>query len=152
VSNQIVEFRRELLVLPIIGLSLFALGSYASHRLNQHHASNKYFYWSSIRLDCDPLNMQRKGLRSCKPDDPNCPEEDTLFISVHPGLVAKTLILSALPAFFLGRFLSHALGRLGVSELTTFMISVPMLMFGWYYFVSWIGFRMFATVKKGRPV
>jgi hypothetical protein len=41
-------------------------------------------------------------------------------------------------AFIIGEIVIHGLARLGVSEVTSFMISMPLFIFGWYYSVAWI--------------
>jgi ABC-type spermidine/putrescine transport system permease subunit II len=41
-------------------------------------------------------------------------------------------VLSALPAFLIGSLAAYGLGRFGVSEVLSFMISMPLLIFAWY--------------------
>jgi hypothetical protein len=55
---------------------------------------------------------------------------------VVDGLLARALILSAIPAFFLGQLIAAELGRLGVSEVLTFMVLMPLLIVGWFYFLG----------------
>jgi len=45
-------------------------------------------------------------------------------------------LLSALPAFVLGALIVHALAHLGVRELLSFIVAMPFLVFGWFYFVG----------------
>jgi hypothetical protein len=61
-----------------------------------------------------------------------------IYVLVEPGLLAKCLILSAVPAFLVGTGIVHSMSRLGVSEVTSFMISMPLLILAWFYFVGWI--------------
>ena len=149
-SNHNVIFRPGLFVLPLSGLLFFGLLTCGSYLSNKELHSAKYFWWSSFELDRDPLNRKSLRLVDCKPDDSTCSEWETVSIWIDPGWPARVLIISALPAFVIGRIAVHALGKLGVSELTTFMISVPILMFGWYYLVSWLGFRLYAQLKNRR--
>jgi hypothetical protein len=67
---------------------------------------------------------------------------------VDPGYLQVALIESALPAFLLGAVFVNALGRLGISEVTTFMVSMPPLIFAWYYFVAWLIHRMSVRVVR----
>ncbi len=128
----------RLLILPTIGLFLFAVGTYASVRFNRqyHIGSHKYFYWSSIRLDKHPID-RRFRLVSCNPNHSDCPPWEPDHIWVEPGVVARICVTSAFPAFLLGLFITRNLGRVGINEVTTFMISMPLLLFGWCYLVSW---------------
>jgi hypothetical protein len=141
-----VKLHRKLLVLPLLGLLIFGIGSYGSYRFNQHTSIDKYYWWSSIRLDRDPLNRHPPVTPTCDPGDANCFQ--TISIWVDPGGLAIILMTSAFPVFFVGKTLAHILGRLGVSEVTTFMISVPIVMFAWYYFLSWLGFRIVARLRR----
>jgi hypothetical protein len=47
-------------------------------------------------------------------------------------------MLSALPAFVVGGFTVGGLGKLGISQVSSFMLLMPVLIFGWYYFVGWL--------------
>jgi hypothetical protein len=44
----------------------------------------------------------------------------------------------ALPAFLVGTGVVHGLARLGVSEVISFMVSMPLLIFAWFYLVGWL--------------
>jgi hypothetical protein len=125
------------LILPGLGLLLFALGSYESFRMNrEEHKNPRYFWWSSIRLDRDPLNSRPQAATPCKDGNVGCVEWDPGFVSVEPGLMAKLLVLSAGPAFIFGMLAAHGLGRSGIDEVSTFMVSMPLLIGAWYYFVG----------------
>lgn len=119
-------------VLPLVGLLLFAGVTYRSTR-GWHHASSRYFWWSSIPLDSTPLS---KSESACKEGVENCQEWGPQSIEVDAGLLARTLILSAIPAFFLGQLIAAELGRLGVSEALTFMVLMPLLIGSWFYFLG----------------
>lgn len=128
-------------VLPIIGVLLFLGESYESVGMNRKAQTGRYFYWSSIRLDSDPLNRNPRPLKllPCEDQSENCVElyPGTIW-GVEPGWLIKCFGLSALPAFLFGSVIVHSFGRFGISELQTFMISMPLLIVAWYYFVGWL--------------
>ena len=128
------------LALPLLGLSLFALISYKSFQRNRVRgfSDSHYFYWSSIRLGPDPLRIEPPPTVPCKDASENCVAWDPDTNWINPGLAARLLVLTALPAFVIGIFIIHALARLGISEVTTFMVSMPFLIFAWYYLVGWL--------------
>lgn len=128
-------------VLPSIALVLFAGITYRSLRIHRALGSpSRYFWWSSIRLDSDPLDKKPHSLVST--------EWDFRTIWVDPGWVDKLLLTSALPAFAAGGIVVSGLGRLGISEVSSFMISVPLFIFAWFYFFGWLIHRW--TYKR-RP-
>ena len=129
------------LILPIAGLLFFALGTYASVRFNRLNraSTGKYFYWSSIRLDADPGNHRNAAPNLCAAQN-LCWEP--LSVWVDPGWLARTFIVSALPAFLIGRPIVHAFAIFGISEVIPFMILMPVLIFGWFYVLSWAGLRL----------
>jgi hypothetical protein len=134
---------RWALTLPAIGLLLFAFVSYSSLRLNRHtlRASSRYFWWSSIRLDSDPLNKHVKAPTKmpCENGNDSCIGWDSVYnIWVEPGWIDKSLTFSAFPAFIIGAAVVHGAGRLGISEVISFMISMPVLIVAWYCFVGWL--------------
>jgi hypothetical protein len=47
-------------------------------------------------------------------------------------------MLSAFPAFVVGGLAVEGLGRLGISEFSTFMFLMPVLIVAWYYLVGWL--------------
>jgi hypothetical protein len=122
------------LVLPVIGLVLFAGVTYRSLSIHRALGSpSRYFWWSSIRLDSDPLDK--------KPRSPVSTGWEFRYIWVDPGRVDKLLVASALPAFAAGAIVVSGLGRLGTSEVSSFMISVLLFIFAWYYFLGWLIYR-----------
>jgi hypothetical protein len=122
------------------GLLYFAFGSYLSLRTNREHqeGANRYFWWSSIRLDTDPLNRHPQGATPCKDAKNDCVEWSPGFISVEPGLMAKVFVLSATPAFVVGTFAVRRFARFGISELSSFMVAMPLLIAAWFYVVGWL--------------
>src|SRR5215472_6573785 len=127
-------------VLPLLGLSLFAVITYESwHRRQENGLSHsRYFWWSYIRLDSDPLNTNPPApvASPCKDVQEVCVAWDP--ISITPGWPVKLLVLTAFPAFFIEVVLVTGLGRFGISQVTTFMISMPLLIFAWYYLIGWL--------------
>jgi hypothetical protein len=73
-----------------------------------------------------------------------------VFIWVEPGWFAKSLMLSAFPAFVFGAAVVHGLGRLGISEVSSFMVLMPLLIFAWFYFVGWLVDR--SRFKRSRRI
>jgi hypothetical protein len=133
------------LVLCLWGLSLFGLLTYDSMRVNsmrfntgasgqQHH--NRYFWWGSFRLDSDPLNKRPMAKPCVESSVENCDFE--LYIWVDPGWIERALILTALPAFFLAIVFVHGLAHLGISELLTFLFTMPLLTLAWFYTLGWL--------------
>jgi hypothetical protein len=59
-------------------------------------------------------------------------------IWVDPGLLEEFLILSAFPAFVLGGLVVALLGKLGISEVSSFMLLIPILILAWYFFIGWL--------------
>ena len=135
--------RRWSLVLPLCGLTVFLIGTYGSFRFNREVFGNRptrYFYWSSIRLDSDPLNRHPvpESVAPCKNGEENCVSWDPAYIWVDPGWGAKTFVLSALPAFVIGAGIVRILARFGMSEVETFFVSMPLVIFVWFYLIGWL--------------
>jgi hypothetical protein len=57
---------------------------------------------------------------------------------VNPGWLSKWLMLSAMPAFVVEAAILVGLSRLGINEIWGFIISMPLLISAWYYFVGWL--------------
>jgi hypothetical protein len=126
------------LILPCLGLLLFAMGSYDAFHKNREHSNNhKYFWWSSLRLDRDPLNSHPEATTPCKDEDATCVQWEPGMMWVEPGWMAKLLVLSSAPALILGMLLVRVLGRGGIDEVSSFMVTMPMLLGAWYFLVGW---------------
>src|SRR5438552_591855 len=99
------------IILPIVALTVFGCVSYNSLRTNDtlNRAARRYVSWSSLRLDSDPANKLNWNTEWE-------PVERWGF-----SLPAFLLRLSALPAFLVGWFIVVALGRLGISQVSSFM-------------------------------
>lgn len=125
-------------ILCFWGLILFGLLTYGSMRANgmlQKLHYDRYFWWGSLRLDSDPLN-KRPPSKPCVENE-HC-AEDTLYIRVTGGFIEEALILSALPAFLLSILAVRGLSHLGISELLSFMFTMPLLTVAWFYAVGWL--------------
>jgi hypothetical protein len=127
-------------ILPIAGLILFAAVSYRSMDVNHHEegAPTKYYWWSSLRLDSDPLNKNPKPASACQDNKENCAQWEPSYQRVRPGLLDKLLVISALPAFLAGAAIVIGLSNLGIDEVLTFMVSMPILTVAWYCPVGWL--------------
>ena len=125
--------------LPLIGILLFSVVSWRDFRVNREiheHLPNKYFMWSAIRLDTDPANQRKWEFGTCREGEKNCVTWDLKDTWVDPGVLDGFLLLTAFPAFILGRLTAGMLGTMGINQLTTFMLSTPVLLLLWYYFVG----------------
>jgi len=126
--------------LPIVGLVLFAAVTYRSMPVNHHEQDTprKYYWWSSLRLDSDPLNKHPLPAKPCENKKENCAEWGPEHLNIRPGWLERVLVLSALPAFLAVAVIVAGMSKLGVDEVLTFMVSMPTLIFCWYYFVGWL--------------
>lgn len=94
----------------------------------------RYFWWGSVRLDSDPWN-KRQVSELCAPGS----EEGCSFDPwVTSGWIEIALTLSAFPALILAVSIAHGLARLGISELLSFMLTMPLSTLAWFYGVGWI--------------
>ena len=119
-------------LLPIVGLFLFAAVTYYSLPVNHATAhKSRYFFWSAIRLDSDPQN--KRSSAPCKAGSADCDGWELVAISVDPGWLGRTLFISALPAFLVEAFILSGAARVGINQVSTFMVSMPLLIAVWYY-------------------
>jgi hypothetical protein len=120
-----------------------------SLRMNQQlgTAPRRYYWWSSIRLDADPLTKNPVVQNPCKSGKENCGWVVS-YIWVDPGYFTQSLMLLALPAFALGAISVAGLARLGVSEVWSFMVLMPLFVLGWFYFVGWLVDRWMRERKQ----
>ncbi len=123
-------------ILPAVGLLLFAGETRTSYReWRVEPQPRKYFWWAFIRLDSDPLNRHPRSqvVRS---------ESISGWVLrskiVDPGYLTESSLVLGLPAFLASKFIVAALSKLGVSQILSFMISTPILLFAWYYFLGWL--------------
>lgn len=147
--------KRWRVILPIIGLLLFALGVYAEFHFNRGLNSHRYFWYSGIRLDRDPLNRHPWSYwyPACRQASTNCEGWDPVAVWVDPGFLSIALFISGAPAFAVGGLLVRGLGKLGVNELITFMFAMPLLIAGWYFLVGWfVDWFRYRILNGSRPV
>jgi hypothetical protein len=125
-------------LLPTIGIVFFALVSYHSLRVNRgpEHGTGRYFWWSSFRLDSDPLNRRPEGSTHCKEGSDCVGWDEADYNFVEHGWLSRTLLVSAFPAFLVGWFIVVGLREVGISEVASFMVFMPLLIIAWYYFVG----------------
>ena len=86
------------LVLPASGLILFGVLSYHSLRVNREvfkGRPSRYFWWSSIRLDSDPLNKHPivPTTTTCKDGIEDCTTWNPVYIWVDSGWAEKALVV-----------------------------------------------------------
>jgi hypothetical protein len=126
--------RRWSLILPAYGLPLFSFISYQSPRAvgNYKKPPGRYFSWSGIFLDTDP------NTKPCGNDVEPCFEFNPQFMDVTLAPPTRLLLLTALPAFLIGMLLVNGLGKLGCSQLLSFMVLLPLLIWAWFYFLGWL--------------
>jgi hypothetical protein len=60
-------------------------------------------------------------------------------------------MISALPAFVVGAISVKALAHLGISEVWSFVILMPFLIFAWFYFVGWLIERLLRNRRSHLP-
>jgi hypothetical protein len=127
------------IVIPALGLMLFAAITLNAVRWNRSlsTAPSQYFWWSGTRLNKDPLNQHHKVQQS-PPCGEGCASWDPEYIWVEPGLLHRILFLSALPSFAIGLSIVRGLSHFGVSELKSFMLTMPLLIIVWHGFLGWL--------------
>ena len=88
----------------------------------------------------------------CLYDPGHCANWDVTPRRNPPGWLDRALVLSAFPAFLTGFALVLLMARKGVNEVMTFMVSMPMLLYGWYYLVGWLLEYWLYRRRKNRSV
>ena len=132
------------IILPVLGLLPFCVLTYTSIQRDRdmyHGRWHRSFYWGAMRLDRDPLgrHLDPPHLQtSCRDEDPDCVSFDPIFIWIDPSPLERALMLAALPAFITGTTLVTGLGKLGINQVSSFMISMPLLISAWFYFLGWL--------------
>jgi hypothetical protein len=126
------------LILPFLAITAFSAQSFVSLRVNRQLGTipRKYYSWSSIRLDADPLNRHPTVLAPCKSGGEDC-QWQPVFIWIDSGYLTKSFMLISLPAFALGAASIGGLARFGVNEVWSFMLLTPLFIIGWFYSVGW---------------
>jgi len=129
------------LVLPLVGLIVFTAISYHSYRVSREGPSvpGRFFLWSTLRPDSDPLN--RHYLSPCLESKDPCVGWDPVVVDTQwarPAPVERWFARFTFPAFFVSTLIVFGLGRLGISQVLSFFVSMPLLTLAWYYFVVWL--------------
>jgi hypothetical protein len=122
---------------------LFAVVTDNSVRMNReirHARASRYFWWASLRLDSDPLGIQHRtpAVVPCEDSQQGCVEFQPMELWIDLGWIAKSLVLSALPAFIAEGVIILILSRFGISQISIFMFSMPLFIFAWFYFLGWL--------------
>jgi hypothetical protein len=63
---------------------------------------------------------------------------EPMDIWIDPGWLTRCFMLIALPAFFATAGIVDGLARMGVSEITSFFVSMPFLTVAWFHFGGWV--------------
>ena len=133
-------------ILPTIGLLLFMAETSRAYRGWQSQSPpRRYLWWSTYVLDSDPLNRHTRT-PSIQKNGNGEGSWDLRHIYVDPGVLSMAFALSGFPAFHLSWVAAVALSRFGISQIITFMISTPILLTAWYYFLGWLVDRW-----RGKP-
>lgn len=138
-------------VFPALGLLAFSTVSYHSLRMNRQFGPTprRYYWWSSIRLDTDPLNRNLQTRPPCNTAVEDCAWGPHIWI--EPGYYAKSLMVAALPAFVLSALTLSRLSHMGINEVWSFAISMPAYMFAWFYLVGWLIDRWLSKCRIQEP-
>ena len=135
--------RRWSVILPAVGLLAFSVISYYSFRWDQEvrgHAA-RHFYWSFIRLDTDPLGrhtIPASNVVPCQDGSQDCVEFDPEIRRVDPGYLELALETTAFPAFVVSFLIVVGLGKLGVDQVWSFMVTAPLFIPAWFYLMGWL--------------
>jgi hypothetical protein len=124
------------ILLPIIGVIAFGAISYSSYRtgLERHEIPSRYFKWSNFPLDSAPLREQ--SLSDCAASGVPCLAWEQEPNIMSPTAFERLFILSVLPAFAVCLALTFVLGKVGVNEILSFMVSMPFFSAAWFYLVG----------------
>jgi hypothetical protein len=138
-------------VLALIALLAFGAESWESVRMNRRFGTTprRYYWWSFIRLDTDPINKNPRVSGPCKTAEKDC-GWDLPYAWVDPGYLTESLVVVALPAFVLGAITVAGLSHLGVNQVWSFAVSMPVYIFAWFYFLGWLIDRWLR--KRKRPI
>jgi hypothetical protein len=146
--------KRWRLVLSLWGITLFVLLTYQAVRVNHEMRKGhlgRYFWWGAIRLDSDPLNRHpAASAQLCEPEATGCTGWDPEYIWVSPSVMERVLILSAFPVFLSCLAVVRGLARLGISEVASFMVSMPLFITAWFYLIGWFLDRWMYK-RRARP-
>lgn len=137
--------RRWQIALPLVGLILFFGETIHSVRFNltNYRSSYRYFWWGATRLDKTPgqLTLPIPCHSTSNPIE-DCNSWEPEYIWTGPSVIEDLLILAALPAFAMGLVIVEGLGRIGVNQVTSFFVSMPVLICVWFYLAGLLADRI----------
>jgi|ERR1700722_9113255 len=129
-------------LLPVLGLIPFALITHQAYR--DAAAANRgnsiwIMYWLNVPLAAD---LQKPSSEpTCVDAAKPCVYWDIGSLdrwAPTPPIWERAFVLSMLPAFVIGVAITFGLGRLGVNEIATFMIAMPLLIVAWFYLIGFL--------------
>src|SRR5581483_7595014 len=74
----------------------------------------------------------------CNERQENCAAWEPASVWIDSGLGTRVFLICDLPAAAATGMMVRVLGRFNVSQLTTFLISMPVLTFAWFHFIGWL--------------
>lgn len=124
------------IVLPVLGLSLFGgITRAALEGRQMEKVHGQYFWWASIPLDTHRIDPKQNTVDRRTQIGEGRASWDPRVIEDR-GLPTRLMLVSAFPAFFIGIACVRILGRLGVSDVSTFLVLMPLLIAAWYYLIG----------------
>ena len=131
---------------PAVALVIFAIITFQSYRWHRrYYPKDPTFLWGTLHLDSDPLN--RHARNRCGDSDQDCEGFELRTLWVEPGPLLEYYLLLSMPAFLLARLVTAAFAKVGVSEVVTFMICMPIALCAWYYVVGRASDRVISLVQ-----
>ena len=134
-------WKRWSVILPIYGLTLFTVITVHSIRAAPEHSSSlvkDYYWWGTTRLDPDPLNKHPHGTAIVpRASAQACLGWYPAELWDESGIVDKALLITAIPPFVAEAPLLIASAKLGINQIPIFFVTMPILLFAWFYFLGW---------------
>jgi hypothetical protein len=96
------------------------------------------------------LNEDPQLAAPCANEKQNCSNGEFPNVKIAPSWLDRLLIVSALPAFLAGAAIVVVLSKLGLNEVLSFMVCIPILLFVWYYFLGWFIERWSARQSQAK--
>jgi hypothetical protein len=145
--------RRWSIILPLCGLLLFGTITFASHLRHQTKYQGRIYYWAGYPLDPDPLHIDPPKAPVPCPQGQECVAWDPISIWSTPGPLMNLLIFTGLPGLLVGALIVSLLSRMGVNEIWSFFVCMPVTLSAWYYLIGWLldRRRWQKQLKKQRP-
>lgn len=123
----------------MLGLILFATVSYQSYRdsTTANRGGPVRYFWANLPLDSDPPKPHSEAANGDQ--SKGSVGWDATMIDRYdrpPSLWIRAFVLSVLPAFAISIAVTRGLGNLGVNEVATFLITMPIISAAWLYFLG----------------